>query len=44
MALIEPIGATFLGMALFQEIPAPLFGFGAALTLLGILFVVKQKL
>jgi len=44
MALIEPIGATFLGMALFQEIPAPLFGFGATLTLLGILFVVKQKL
>jgi drug/metabolite transporter (DMT)-like permease len=44
MALIEPIGATFLGMALFQEIPAPLFGVGAALTLMGILFVVKQKL
>ena len=44
MALIEPVGATALGMALFQEIPAPLFGFGAALTLLGILFVVKQKL
>jgi len=44
MALIEPIGATVLGMALFQEIPAPLFGFGAALTLMGILFVVKQKL
>jgi drug/metabolite transporter (DMT)-like permease len=43
MALIEPIGATVLGMALFQEIPAPLFGFGAALTLMGILFVVKQK-
>ena len=44
MALIEPIGATVLGMALFQEIPAPLFGFGAALTLMGILFVIKQKL
>jgi drug/metabolite transporter (DMT)-like permease len=44
MALIEPIGATVLGMALFQEIPAPLFGFGTACTLLGILFVVKQKL
>jgi drug/metabolite transporter (DMT)-like permease len=44
MALIEPIGATILGMALFREIPAPLFGFGAALTLLGILFVIKQKL
>jgi drug/metabolite transporter (DMT)-like permease len=43
MALIEPIGATFLGMVLFQEIPAPLFGFGATLALLGILFVVKQK-
>lgn len=44
MALIEPVGATILGMALFQEIPAPMFGFGAALTLLGILFVIKQKL
>jgi drug/metabolite transporter (DMT)-like permease len=44
MALIEPIGATILGIALFQEIPAPLFGFGAALTLLGIIFVIKQKL
>jgi len=44
MALIEPIGATVLGIAIFREIPAPVFVFGAALALLGILFVVKQRL
>jgi len=43
MALLEPIGATILGVALFQEIPAYLFVFGAALILLGILFTVKEK-
>jgi len=43
MALLEPIGATVLGIILFQEIPALLFIFGAALTLLGILFIVKEK-
>jgi len=43
MALLEPIGATLLGIILFQEIPAYLFVFGAALILLGILFIVKEK-
>lgn len=43
MALLEPIGATILGVFLFQEIPAPLFVFGAFLVLLGIVFVAKQQ-
>jgi len=43
MALLEPIGATVLGIILFQEKPAPVFVFGAALILLGILFIVKEK-
>ena len=43
MALLEPFGATVLGIILFQEKPAPLFVFGAALILLGILFIVKEK-
>lgn len=43
MALLEPIGATILGMAMFQEVPAPLFALGAALTLIGILFVVRIR-
>jgi drug/metabolite transporter (DMT)-like permease len=43
MALLEPIGATILGIGIFQEIPAPLFVVGAALTLIGILFVVRNK-
>ncbi len=43
MALLEPIGATVLGIAVFQEIPAYPFVFGAALILLGIVFIVIQK-
>jgi drug/metabolite transporter (DMT)-like permease len=43
MALLEPVGATLLGIALFQEIPQYLFVFGAALILLGIIFIVKEK-
>lgn len=43
MALLEPIGATVLGIILFQEIPALLFVFGAVLVLLGIFFIVKEK-
>lgn len=42
MALLEPIGATFLGMILFQEMPSYLFVFGAALILMGIIFTVKE--
>ena len=43
MALLEPVGATVLGIILFQEIPAYLFVFGASLILLGIIFIVKEK-
>lgn len=43
MALIEPVGSTLLGVILFQEIPPYLFVFGAALVLLGVLFVVKGE-
>ncbi|MEM2917640.1 MAG: DMT family transporter [Candidatus Bathyarchaeia archaeon] len=43
MALLEPIGATILGIILFLEIPTPIFVFGAVLILLGILFVAKQE-
>jgi DME family drug/metabolite transporter len=43
MALLEPIGATILGVALLYEVPAYLFVIGAALILVGILFIVKEK-
>jgi drug/metabolite transporter (DMT)-like permease len=43
MALLEPIGATILGISLFQEIPAPLFIVGAAMILIGVFFVLKNK-
>lgn len=43
MALLEPIGATFLGITLFQEIPANIFLLGAGFILLGISFVAKEK-
>jgi drug/metabolite transporter (DMT)-like permease len=41
-ALIEPIGATVLGVILFQEAPAPLFILGSCFILLGITFVARQ--
>jgi drug/metabolite transporter (DMT)-like permease len=43
MALLEPVGATILGIAIFQEIPAPIFIAGAALTLVGIFFTIKNE-
>jgi drug/metabolite transporter (DMT)-like permease len=43
MALLEPIGATILGISLFQEVPAPLFAVGAILILCGVIFVIKNK-
>jgi drug/metabolite transporter (DMT)-like permease len=43
MALLEPMGATVLGIIFFQEIPAPMFVFGAILILLGIFFIAKEK-
>ncbi|MCK4482486.1 DMT family transporter [Candidatus Bathyarchaeota archaeon] len=43
MALLEPIGATILGVMIFQEMPTlPLIG-GASLIVLGITFVVKER-
>lgn len=36
MALLEPVVATFLGVLLFVQFPAPLFVLGAALVLIGI--------
>jgi len=43
MALLEPVGAILLGIAIFQEIPAYPFVLGAGLILLGIVFIVKEK-
>jgi drug/metabolite transporter (DMT)-like permease len=43
MALLEPVGATILGMAIFQEMPAPIFATGAFLILLGISFVIYKR-
>jgi drug/metabolite transporter (DMT)-like permease len=43
MALLEPIGATILGIAIFQEMPSPTFTLGAFLILLGIFFVIYHK-
>ncbi|MFN3621562.1 MAG: DMT family transporter, partial [Nitrososphaerales archaeon] len=40
LALIEPIGATSLGIVVFFELPTPIFGFAAALVLLGVAFVI----
>ena len=42
MALLEPIGATILGIAVFQEIPALVFALGAVLILSGILFTIRN--
>ena len=43
MALLEPVGATFLGVIIFQETPANIFLLGAGFVLLGIFFVAKEK-
>ncbi|MEM4704169.1 MAG: DMT family transporter [Candidatus Bathyarchaeia archaeon] len=43
MALLEPVGATLLGISLFQEIPAPLFAVGATLILVGVAFVITNR-
>lgn len=43
MALLEPLGATLLGIAVFAEIPTPLIVVGGALVLLGILSVAAGK-
>ncbi len=43
LALIEPIGATILGIAILSEYPAPFFVAGALTTLVGILFVSRYE-
>jgi len=43
MALIEPLGATLLGIAVFQEIPPVVFALGAGLILVGIFFTIENK-
>ncbi|MGC8998884.1 MAG: DMT family transporter [Candidatus Bathyarchaeia archaeon] len=43
MALLEPVGATVLGIILFNEWPIPIFVVGTALTLAGIVFVSRGK-
>jgi drug/metabolite transporter (DMT)-like permease len=43
MALLEPVGATMLGIAFFQEVPAWPFAFGAFFVLLGVFFVVRNR-
>lgn len=39
MALLEPLGATLLGVAIFAELPTPIFVLGAILVLMGIFSV-----
>jgi len=43
LALLEPIGATLLGIALFGEVPTALFVLGAFLVLSGILSVTLKE-
>jgi len=43
MALLEPVGATLLGVFIFFEIPKPIFVLGAALVLTGIIAVAIKE-
>jgi len=43
MALLEPIGATLLGILIFVEVPNPLFIIGATLVLAGIVSVAIKE-
>jgi drug/metabolite transporter (DMT)-like permease len=43
MALLEPIGATILGIIIFAQIPNPIFILGAALVLTGIVSVALKE-
>ncbi len=43
MALLEPLGATVLGIVLFGELPIPIFILGTALILAGIVFVYRGE-
>jgi drug/metabolite transporter (DMT)-like permease len=44
MALLEPVGATVLGVAVFREVPAPVFVLGSILVLIGIFFTVRKRI
>lgn len=43
MALLEPIGATLLGIAIFAEVPQPIFVIGALLVLVGIISIAQSE-
>lgn len=43
MALLEPVGATLLGLVIFAEVPKPIFVLGAALILAGIVTVAIRE-
>jgi len=43
MALLEPIGATLLGVAVFAELPAPFFILGGVLVLTGIFSIAAER-
>ncbi len=43
MALLEPIGATLLGIIIFAQFPAPIFVLGAVLVLTGIVSVAIKE-
>jgi drug/metabolite transporter (DMT)-like permease len=43
MALLEPVGATLLGLFIFQQVPKPLFALGAVLVLSGIITVAVRE-
>ncbi len=42
MALLEPIGATLLGILVFQEVPAPIFLLGAIAVGVGIILISRN--
>jgi len=43
MALLEPIGATLLGVLVFREMPAPVFLLGAIVVGGGIIFIGRNQ-
>jgi drug/metabolite transporter (DMT)-like permease len=43
MALLEPVGATLLGLVIFQQVPKPMFALGAVLVLSGIITVALRE-
>jgi drug/metabolite transporter (DMT)-like permease len=43
MALLEPLCATLLGIAIFSEFPAPICVLGAVLVLVGIFSIAVGK-